>query len=67
MTSVLTWGSVTPVRASSSRVGEKSVVRPISSVWRFGRDSRHLTNRGILDLFHARYTVTNLQRTRIID
>ena len=43
----------------------ESSAYPISSVWRFGRDSRHLTIGGKEDLFHERCTITDLQSTRI--
>lgn len=48
-----------------SGVGSKSSNRPISSVWIFGRDCRHLTNEGKLNVLHARPTVMNLRTAQI--
>ena len=40
-------------------------MHPISSVWRFGKDSKHLTNGGEVGLVHTEYIFMNLQRMRI--
>ena len=63
---VLIWGNSTRLefRAFSSGAVIKSSAHPISSVCRFGRDSRHPMNGGKEDPFHERCTVMNLQRTR---
>ena len=57
---VLIWGSLAPVRASLSSVVAELFTHPISSVCRFGRDCRHLTKGGKLDLFHIISIVMNL-------
>jgi hypothetical protein len=53
------------LRAFSSGLSTDTSARCISSVWRFGRDSRHLTNKGIVDFDHRRSIVRNLQRMQI--
>ena len=60
------WGSLTNISAFLSRVViEESPAHPIISVWRFGRDLRHLTNGEEEVLFHTNHTVMNLHKTRI--
>ena len=66
MMSVLIWGSLTPLSAFSSGVVPDLSMHPIISVWRFGKDSKHLTNSGEeVGLVHTEYIFMNLQRTRI--
>ena len=60
MISVLICGSSTPLRALLSGAPGKSSVRPISSVCRFGRDCRHLTNGKKIYALPPRPTVKNL-------
>jgi hypothetical protein len=43
----------------------RSPTQDISSVWRFGRDSRHPMNKGSMDSSGGRYIVRNLQRIQI--
>ena len=61
---VLIWGSLTPLRAFFRKDVVELLDHPISSVWRFGRDSKHLTN-GKKALLHKKGTVMNLQRIRV--
>ena len=56
---------MTPLSAFASGVGSKRFVLPIDSVWRFGRDFRHSTNRAEMLVYSMKYTVMNLHRTRI--
>lgn len=66
MTRALIWGSLTRLSAFlSGTVVLVSSADPISNVWRFGRDSRHVTNNGMVVAFHGRCTVMNLNRTQI--
>ena len=64
MIRVLICGSLTPLRASLSEDEIESLVHPICSVCKFGRDARHSTN-NVEDSFHTRWKVMNLQRIRI--
>jgi len=61
MIRVLICGSWIRLIAFSSRVVIERSACPISSVWRFGRDSMHLTNGRMAELPHTIYTATNLQ------
>jgi hypothetical protein len=53
------------LRAFLSGIFNCASIRGISSVWRFERDSRHLTNKGIMDLIDEREIVRSLWRTQI--
>ena len=65
MIRALTWGSSTLLRATLSRVVVCSAHDPISSVWRFGRDFMHSTNKNRMGECEGRCTFMNLQGTRI--
>jgi len=62
----LTWGSLTRLSALLSEVVIALSADPISNVWRFGRDLRHLENAGKIGPCNGRGTFKNLHRgTRI--
>ena len=62
---VLIWGSSTPLSTSWVGVAIQSPTHPISSVWRFGKDSKHLANGGEVSQAHETDIVTDLQGTQI--
>ena len=62
---VLIWGRLTPSSAFASGVILQSYARPIDSVWRFGRDLRHLMNGEKKAVSHEKCILMNLHRTRI--
>ena len=59
----LTWGSLTRLSALLSEVVIVLSANPISSVWRFGRDLKHLANAGKTGPCSGRCTFKNLHHT----
>ena len=64
MIRVLIWGSSIYSRASSSAPVTRTCAHGTSSVWRFGSDSRHSTNNGIVDSY-VRCIVRDLKGPQI--
>lgn len=60
---VLIWGSFTRLSAVLSGTVTNPSADMISNVWRFGRDTKHLTNEEAVDTFHCSCTVINLRGT----